>query len=81
MNCQFTGHVGNPNPEGLFVRVAKRFLSYARHCSYTNLDWDTKLSKRSSFSIMGLRAAADNIWPPPTDKVAAMLNGACELLV
>ena len=42
-NCRFTGHETNPNPEGLFLRVAKRFLSYARHFSLKNLDWDTKI--------------------------------------
>ena len=38
MNCRFTGHVANPKTEGLFFRVAKRFLSYARHFSYKILD-------------------------------------------
>ena len=33
MNYRFTGHETNPNPEGLFLRLAKRFLSYARHFS------------------------------------------------
>ena len=32
-NYRFTGHETNPNPEGLFLRVVKRFLSYARHFS------------------------------------------------
>ena len=40
MNCRFTGHVVRG---GLFFRVAKNFLSYARHFSCKDLDWDTKL--------------------------------------
>ena len=72
MNCRFTGHVANSNTEGLFFRVAKRFLSFARHFT-TNWTGTPKLSKSLSFSIMEILAVADKMaaaamtmttWPP-----------------
>ena len=76
MNCRVTGRVVRGR---LIFRVAKRFLPYARHFSYKNLDWDIKIIKRFElFSSGNLRGSRqDGRRRHDTENVAAILNGAC----
>ena len=76
VNCLFNGRVVRGM---LFFRVAKRFLSYARHCSYKNLDWDTNFIKKVELFNDGNSRGSrqDGHRRRDTDMVAATLDGSC----
>ena len=74
VNFRFTGRVVRRR---LFFRVAKRFFVLCETFFVHNFGLGTpKLSKRLSFPVMDIRAAADKM-AAATDKLAAILDRAC----